>query len=57
MSQPNLLFVITDQQQAATTDPGTMCQMPNLAGLAAAGTQFTPLLYALIPSAPRPGPA
>lgn len=41
MSQPNLLFLITDQQQAATTESGSMCQMPHLAGLAKNGTQFT----------------
>ncbi len=40
MSRPNLLFLITDQQQAATTEPDTPCRMPNLAQLAAAGTQF-----------------
>jgi arylsulfatase A-like enzyme len=41
MRQPNLLFLITDQQRADTTEPGTPCQMPHLARLAAAGTRFT----------------
>lgn len=41
MSQPNLLFLITDQQQAATIEPATPCQTPHLDRLAAAGTRFT----------------
>jgi N-acylglucosamine 2-epimerase len=38
---PNLLFLITDQQQAATVDPGSPCHTPCLDHLAASGTQFT----------------
>jgi arylsulfatase A-like enzyme len=41
MPQPNLLFLITDQQQAQTAEPDATCRMPNLARLAADGTQFT----------------
>ncbi len=41
MNQPNLLFIITDQQQAATTEPDTPCRMPHLARLAAGGTRFS----------------
>lgn len=40
MSTPNLLFLITDQQQAGTVKPGSPCQMPHLARLAADGTRF-----------------
>jgi arylsulfatase A-like enzyme len=38
---PNLLLLITDQQQAATVDPGSACQTPHLDRLAEEGTQFT----------------
>lgn len=41
MPQPNLLFIITDQQQAATLDPASLCQTPHLDRLAAAGTRFS----------------
>ena len=41
MKQPNVLFLITDQQQAVTVDPASPCQMPNLDGLSAKGTRFT----------------
>ena len=41
MSQPNLLFIITDQQRADTTEPGSLCQMPHLALLASTGAQFS----------------
>ncbi len=37
---PNLLFLITDQQQAGTVAPGSPCQMPNVSRLAATGTRF-----------------
>lgn len=40
MPQPNLLFLITDQQRADTTEPHTLCQMPHLENLAARGTRF-----------------
>lgn len=40
MSQPNLLFLITDQQRADTIEPHTPCLTPNLDLLAASGTQF-----------------
>ncbi|MFN2227804.1 MAG: sulfatase-like hydrolase/transferase [Anaerolineae bacterium] len=38
---PNLLFLITDQQQAASVEPGSPCHTPHLDRLAASGTQFT----------------
>lgn len=41
MTTPNLLFIITDQQQAATVDPGSPCMTPNLDALAARGACFT----------------
>ncbi|MCO5242609.1 MAG: sulfatase-like hydrolase/transferase [Anaerolineae bacterium] len=41
MTVPNLLFIITDQQQAATVDPTSPCLTPNLDALAARGTRFT----------------
>lgn len=41
MPQPNLLFLMTDGQQASTVDPGSLCQMPHLQRLAATGAQFT----------------
>ena len=40
MRQPNLLFLITDQQRADTIEPSTLCQTPNIDGLAAGGTRF-----------------
>jgi arylsulfatase A-like enzyme len=40
LRQPNLLFLITDQQQAATIEASTPCQTPHLNRLAAAGTRF-----------------
>ncbi len=40
MRPPNLLFLITDQQRADTTEPDTLCQMPHLAKLAASGVRF-----------------
>ena len=39
MTTPNLLFLITDQQQAATVAPGSPCLTPNLDRLAVRGTQ------------------
>lgn len=41
MTTPNLLFLITDQQQAATVASGSPCLTPNLDALAARGTQFS----------------
>lgn len=38
--QPSLLFLITDQQQAATLAPDSACQMPNLQRLAGRGARF-----------------
>ena len=38
---PNLLLLITDQQQAGTVEAGSACQTPNMDLLAAGGTQFT----------------
>lgn len=40
MNPPNLLFIITDQQQAATVDPSSPCLTPNLDALAARGARF-----------------
>ncbi len=40
MSQPNLLFLITDQQRADTIEPATVCQTPNLDRLTQSGTHF-----------------
>ncbi len=40
-SRPNLLFLITDQQQTATVAPGSPCLTPHLDALAAHGTQFS----------------
>jgi arylsulfatase A-like enzyme len=40
MSQPNLIFLMTDQQRADTVETGSLCQTPYLDSLAAAGTQF-----------------
>jgi len=39
-SGPSLLFLITDQQQAGTLAPDSLCQMPNLQHLAARGARF-----------------
>jgi arylsulfatase A-like enzyme len=41
VSQPNLLFLITDQQRADTVEPATLCQTPYLDRLAAGGTRFS----------------
>ena len=40
MNQPNLIFLMTDQQRADTVETASLCQMPNLESLASAGTQF-----------------
>ncbi len=40
MPQPNLLFLMTDGQQAASVEPSTPCQTPHLEGLAATGVRF-----------------
>lgn len=40
MTQPNLLFLITDQQAANTVDPASPCQMPHLERLMNRGTRF-----------------
>ncbi|HIC89000.1 MAG TPA: DUF4976 domain-containing protein [Anaerolineae bacterium] len=39
--QPNLLFLITDQQQGHTVDPDSPCQTPTLDRLASRGTRFS----------------
>lgn len=39
--QPNVLFLMTDQQRADTLDPAGMCQTPHLSDLAASGTRFS----------------
>jgi len=39
--RPNILFLMTDQQQAATVDPGSQCRTPALDGLAQEGVRFT----------------
>lgn len=38
--EPSLLFLITDQQQAATLAPDSICQMPHLQHLAQGGVRF-----------------
>jgi len=40
MRQPNLLFLMSDQQRADTLAPGSPCQTPHLDALAARGTTF-----------------
>ena len=40
MRSPNLIFLISDQQQAGTVHPGSICQTPNLDSLAAEGVRF-----------------
>ena len=40
MRPPNLLFLITDQQRADTTETHPVCQMPHLERLAAGGARF-----------------
>lgn len=40
MRQPNLLFLITDQQRADIIEPNTPCQTPHLDSLASTGTRF-----------------
>lgn len=37
----NILFLMTDQQQAATVDPGSPCLTPNLARLSERSVRFT----------------
>ncbi|GAA4417383.1 sulfatase-like hydrolase/transferase [Georgenia halophila] len=39
--RPNVLVVMSDQQQASTLDPDGPCETPNLDRLAAAGARFT----------------
>jgi arylsulfatase A-like enzyme len=39
-SEPNLLFLITDQQRADTLAPGSPCQTPHLDSLARRGVRF-----------------
>ena len=41
MKNPNILFLMTDQQQASTIDPSSPCRIPNLNRLAREGTRFT----------------
>jgi arylsulfatase A-like enzyme len=40
MNQPNLIFLMTNQEGADTVEAGSPCQTPNLVSLAEAGTQF-----------------
>ena len=40
MDRPNILFLMTDQQQAGTVDPSSQCQTPALDGLARQGVRF-----------------
>jgi choline-sulfatase len=39
--RPNILVLMTDQQQAATVDPGSPCLTPNVDRIGAGGVQFT----------------
>jgi choline-sulfatase len=41
LSRPNLLFLMTDQQRADTTEAHTVCRTPNLDKLAKGGARFT----------------
>jgi arylsulfatase A-like enzyme len=41
MSQPNVVVVLTDQQQAQTVEPDSQCSMSNVSRLAAEGTRFS----------------
>lgn len=41
MDSPNILVLVTDQQQASTVDPDSNCRMPNLESIAAEGTRFS----------------
>ena len=41
MPRPNILLMMTDQQQASTIEPGSPCRTPTLDALAAQGTRFT----------------
>ena len=38
---PNILFLISDQQQQATIAPGSPCQMPNIGRLRDSGVMFS----------------
>jgi arylsulfatase A-like enzyme len=40
MSRPNIVVLLTDQQQAATVHPDSACQTPNLDALGESGTRF-----------------
>lgn len=39
--RPNLLILMTDQQQACTVDPGCLCQTPHIDRISARGVRFT----------------
>lgn len=41
MDKPNILFLMTDQQQATTVEPGSPCKTPTLDRLASQGTRFS----------------
>ena len=40
-TRPNILVMMTDQQAAATVDPGSLCRTPHVDRLRATGIQFT----------------
>lgn len=40
MSRPNIVVLFTDQQQAATAHPSSMCRTPNLDEFCESGTRF-----------------
>lgn len=41
MSRPNILLLLTDQQQARTIEPDSDCRMDTLADIASEGTRFS----------------
>jgi len=40
-TRPNIVLLMTDQQQACTVDPGNPCQTPNIDRISAGGVRFT----------------
>ena len=40
-TRPNILIMMSDQQQAQTVDPDCLCQTPNIDRISAGGMRFT----------------
>ena len=40
-NRPNIVLLMTDQQQACTVDPGSLCQTPNIDRIRAGGVRFS----------------